>query len=85
MSSIISNRKFLIKSPNEILHDKIEELIEENKKEALDKSTISHVGLDFIKKANKDSFVGRHEETPNEIKQNLRFTEEEGEKKKKKE
>lgn len=35
MSSIISNRKFLIKSPNEILHDKIEELIEENKKEAL--------------------------------------------------
>ncbi len=30
MTSINSNRKFLIKSPNEILQDKIEELIKSN-------------------------------------------------------
>ncbi len=33
MTSIVSNRVFLIKDPNEILQDKIHELIEENKKE----------------------------------------------------
>jgi len=36
MTSIITDRKFLIKSPNEILHDKIEELIIEHRQNPFD-------------------------------------------------
>lgn len=36
MTSIITDRKFLIKSPNEILQDKIEELIIEHRQNPFD-------------------------------------------------
>ena len=49
MTSIVTDRKFLIKSPNEILQDKIEELL----KEKDDESVVDTVDYQELIKDNK--------------------------------